>query len=107
MLVVAGATGRVGIRAAMEVLRAGGSALDAVEVGCRLVENNPDDHTVGTGGLPNLLGEVELEASIMDGRTLAAGAVGAVRGFPNPISIVRKVAGNRRFCRTDVRGLPV
>lgn len=91
MLVVASANGRVGIRAAMEVLRAGGSALDAVEVGCRLVEDNPDDHTVGTGGLPNLLGEVELDASIMDGRTLAAGAVGAVRGFPNPISIARKV----------------
>lgn len=91
MLVVASANGRVGIKAAMEVLRAGGSALDAVEAGCRLVEDNPDDHTVGTGGIPNLLGEVELDASIMDGRTLAAGAVGAVKGFPNPISIARKV----------------
>ncbi|MER3398832.1 MAG: asparaginase [Chloroflexota bacterium] len=91
MLVVASSNGRVGIKAAMGVLRAGGSALDAVEVGCRLAEDNPDDHTVGTGGLPNLLGEVELDASIMDGRTLAAGAVGAVRGFPNPISIARKV----------------
>jgi beta-aspartyl-peptidase (threonine type) len=91
MLVVASANGKVGIKAAMDVLRAGGSALDAVEVGCRVVEDNPQDHTVGTGGLPNLLGEVELDASIMDGRTLAAGAVGAVRGFPNPISIARKV----------------
>jgi beta-aspartyl-peptidase (threonine type) len=91
MLVVASANGKVGIRAAMDVLRAGGSALDAVEVGCRLAEDNPEDHTVGTGGLPNLLGEVELDASIMDGQTLAAGAVGAVKGFPNPISIARKV----------------
>lgn len=91
MLVVASANGKVGIKAALDVLRAGGSALDAVEVGCRLVEDNPDDHTVGTGGIPNLLGEVELDASIMDGRTLAAGAVGAVKGFPNPISIARKV----------------
>jgi beta-aspartyl-peptidase (threonine type) len=91
MLVVASANGKVGIKAAMDALRAGGSALDAVEVGCRLVEDNPEDHTVGTGGLPNLLGEVELDASIMDGQTLAAGAVGAVKGFPNPISIARKV----------------
>lgn len=91
MLVVASANGKIGLKAAMDVLRAGGSALDAVEVGCRLVEDNPADHTVGTGGLPNLLGEVELDASIMDGRTLAAGAVGAVKGFPNPISIARKV----------------
>ena len=91
MIVVASSNGRVGIAAAMAVLRAGGSALDAVETGTRLVEDNPDDHTVGTGGLPNLLGEVELDASIMDGRTLDSGAVAALQGFPNPISVARRV----------------
>lgn len=90
-VVAASANGRVGIEAAMSVLRAGGSALDAVEVGTRLVEDNLDDHSVGSGGLPNLLGEVELDASIMDGRTLAAGAVAGIKGYPNPISVARRV----------------
>ncbi len=57
----------------------------------RLAEANEADHYVGVGGLPNLLGEVELDASIMDGATLRAGAVAAVTGFPHPISIARAV----------------
>ena len=91
MIVVASANGRVGIGAAIEILRAGGSALDAVETATRLVEANPEDHTVGYGGYPNLLGEVELDASIMDGRTLSAGAVGGLKGFKHPISVARRV----------------
>jgi beta-aspartyl-peptidase (threonine type) len=91
MIIVASSNGKVGIVAAMGVLRNGGSAIDAVEAGIRLVESNPQDHTVGVGGIPNLLGQVELDASIMDGRTLAAGAVAAVQGYEHPISIARKV----------------
>jgi isoaspartyl peptidase/L-asparaginase-like protein (Ntn-hydrolase superfamily) len=75
----------------MELLRAGGSAMDAVEAAVRVVEANEADHYVGVGGLPNLLGVVELDASIMDGATRRAGAVGAVTGFPHPISIARAV----------------
>src|SRR5574337_192688 len=59
MLVVASANGRVGIEEAMRVLRDGGSVVDAVEAGIRLVESNPDDHTVGYSGLPNPVGEVK------------------------------------------------
>jgi beta-aspartyl-peptidase (threonine type) len=91
MIVVASKNGMVGIKESMEVLKAGGSAIDAVETGIRQVEANPDDHTVGYGGYPNLLGQVELDASIMDGRTLAAGAVGAIQSYRYPISIARKV----------------
>jgi len=91
MIVVASSNGKVGISAAMEVLRNGGTAIDAVEAGIRLVESNPQDETVGIGGIPNLLGQVELDASIMDGRTLAAGAVAALPGYEHPISIARKV----------------
>ncbi len=91
MIVVASSNGKVGIRQAMAVLRRGGSALDAVVAGIEPVESNPDDHTVGYAGLPNLLGEVELDASIMDGRTLAAGAVGALRGYEHPIAVARRV----------------
>jgi len=90
-VVLASERGEIGLPAAMEVLRMGGSALDAVEIAVRAAEANLDDHYVGVGGIPNLLGVLELDASIMDGRTRAAGAVAAVRGFPHPISIARKV----------------
>jgi beta-aspartyl-peptidase (threonine type) len=56
-----------------------------------MVEANPDDHTVGYGGYPNLVGHVELDAGIMDGRDLSAGAVGALQGYPYAISVARKV----------------
>ncbi len=91
MIVLASEGGEVGIGAAVEVLRSGGTALDAVEAATRLVEADSSNHTVGVGGLPNLLGEVELDASIMDGRTLATGAVGALRGFRHPITVARRV----------------
>ncbi|MHB0885391.1 MAG: N(4)-(beta-N-acetylglucosaminyl)-L-asparaginase [Bacillota bacterium] len=90
-VVIASKNGSVGIREAVEVLRRGGSAIDAVEAGIRPVESNPDDHSVGYSGLPNLLGQVELDSSIMDGRTLATGAVGAIKDYEHPISIARKV----------------
>lgn len=110
MLVIASTNGAVGIQDAMQVLRDGGSVLDAVEAGIRPVERNPADHTVGYSGLPNLLGEVEVDASIMDGRTLRVGAVGAVRNCLHAISLARKVmeelphvlvvgAGAERFAR--------
>ena len=91
MIVVASRNGRVGILAAVEVLRAGGSAVDAVETGIRLVEDNPEEHSVGLGGLPNILGQVELDASIMRGSDRMAGAVGSLRGFRHPISVARQV----------------
>ena len=58
-IVVASANGNVGIEAAIAVLRAGGSAVDAIVAGIARVEANPDDHSVGYSGLPNLLGQVE------------------------------------------------
>ncbi len=65
--------------------------MDAAIAAVKCVEDNREDHGVGTGGIPNVLGEVELDASVMDGRTLAAGAVTAVKGFRHPIEIARKV----------------
>jgi len=90
-VIVASENGRRGILAAMPLLRAGGSALDAVELACRVIEDDPDDHSVGYGGLPNALGEVELDASIMDGATLRAGAVAAVQGYGRAITLARRV----------------
>src|SRR5512146_1595910 len=91
MIVVASTNGNVGIRQAMAVLQAGGSAVDALEAGIRPVEDNLAEHWVGTSGMPSILGEVELDASIMDGRDLTAGAVGCVKGYPTPSSIARQL----------------
>ena len=88
---IASERGEVGLPDGMNLLRAGGTAMDAVEAAVRVVEANEADHYVGVGGLPNLLGVVELDASIMDGATRRAGAVAAVTGFPHPISIARAV----------------
>src|SRR5437016_8924243 len=90
-VVLGSANARVGFAAAVEALRAGRSAMDAAIAAVRCVEDNRDDHGVGTGGIPNVIGQVELDASVMEGRTLAAGAVAAVKGFRHPIEIARKV----------------
>ena len=89
--IVASENGRAGALAAMELLRSGGRALDAVELASRITEADPDEHSVGYSGLPNVLGEVELDASIMDGRTLRSGAVAAVKGYGHPITLARRV----------------
>lgn len=75
----------------MKILKSGGPALDAVEATCRAVGSNPEDHGVGLGGTPNINGQVTLDASIMDGRTLNAGAVAHVEGFLHVISVARRV----------------
>ena len=91
MMLVASGNGDVGMDAGWAILESGGSALDAVEAATRLVEDNPSDHTVGYGGYPNLLGEVELDASIMDGSSRRAGAVGGLRGYRAAITVARAV----------------
>jgi len=89
--IVASENGRKGAAEAMKLLRQGGSALDAVEIASRIVEDDPEEHSVGYSGLPNLLGDVELDASIMDGRTLDTGAVSCLRGYGNAITLARHV----------------
>ena len=81
----------IGFGAAMEVLKSGGSAMDAVEIGIRRVEANPADHSVGYGGYPNLIGEVELDAAVMNGADRTSGAVAALKGYAYPISVARNV----------------
>jgi len=91
LIIIGSERSEVGIPQAMDILRRGGSALEAVERGLIACEDNLADHYVGTGGLPNARGIVELDASIMIGSSRAFGAVGAVKNFPNPISIARAV----------------
>ncbi len=91
MIVIANRAGTAGVPLTAQMVARDASALDAVEAGIRLVESDEGVRSVGRGGWPNLLGEVQLDASIMDGRTLRAGAVGALQGYAHPISIARAV----------------
>jgi N4-(beta-N-acetylglucosaminyl)-L-asparaginase len=83
-----------GLRAserAMEILKLGGDPLEAVIAGVNIVEDDPDDMSVGYGGLPNEDGVVELDASVMYGPTHSAGAVAALRNIKNPSKVARLV----------------
>ncbi len=76
--------------AAWRILSAGGSALDAVEAAVRLLEDDPT-FNAGTGACLTAGGDVELDASIMDGETLRCGAVATVRDVKNPVVLARRV----------------
>jgi beta-aspartyl-peptidase (threonine type) len=81
---------RRALAAGWEALTNGRSALDAVEVAVRIMEDDPT-FDAGVGSVLNRDGLVELDAAIMDGATLRSGAVAAVRGIRNPISLARRV----------------
>ena len=66
------------------------SALDAVEAAVRALENNPV-FNAGVGASLNAAGEVELDAVVMDGRTLSSGAVAAIGAVSHPVSVARQV----------------
>ena len=90
-IIVASGNGAKALPEGIRILKRGGSAMDAVEACSRFVEADVTDVTVGRGGLPNILGVVELDASIVDGTTHRAGAVAALVGFHHPITIARAV----------------
>ena len=90
-VIVASGNGASALPAGMRVLARGGSALDAVEACSKVIEADTTDTSVGRGGKPNVLGEVELDASIVDGTTHRSGAVAALKGYLHPISVARAV----------------
>lgn len=91
MILLTNNEGTFGAPTTARLLAEGTGALDAIEAGIKLVEADPRVRTVGRGGWPNLLGEVELDACVMDGSTLRTGAVGALQGFLHPVSVAREV----------------
>jgi beta-aspartyl-peptidase (threonine type) len=101
--------------AGWEVLRSGGSAVDAVETAVVSMEND-EVFDAGRGSFMNSAGEVELDASIMDGASLHAGGVAAVKNVRNPVSLARAIMersehvllvgmGATRFARDN--GIPL
>src|SRR5262249_34604305 len=78
------------LRAGYEILKRGGSSLDATEAAGRVLEDDPH-FNAGRGSVFTSAGTNEMDASIMDGRTLKAGAVGSVQHIKNPITLARLV----------------
>jgi beta-aspartyl-peptidase (threonine type) len=84
------------VRAGLATLEEGKTALDAVVAAVRILEDNPLCNA-GTGGVLTSTGELELDASVMDGATLRSGGVGALPPFEHPVEIARAVLENQRY----------
>ncbi len=79
------------VKLAVERMSAGASPVDAAVAGVGLVEADPEDVTVGYGGLPNEDGVVQLDAAVMDGTTMRAGAVAALERIVHPAQVALEV----------------
>jgi N4-(beta-N-acetylglucosaminyl)-L-asparaginase len=90
-LVVASGNGLKAAEKAMEMLMKGEDPLDSVIAGVNIVENDPEDTSVGYGGLPNEDGVVELDASVMHGPTHNGGGVASLRNIKNPSRVAKLV----------------
>ena len=88
---VASANGMRGVAKAMELMMQGADTLDAAVEGVKMQELDPEDNSVGYGGLPNEEGVVQLDASCMHGPTKRAGAVGSLEGIKTPSEVARLV----------------
>lgn len=90
-IVIASENGLRACTRAMEMLKSGADTLDAVIAGVNINEEDPEDTSVGYGGLPNEDGIVELDASVMHGPTRRAGSVAALRNIKTPSKVARSV----------------
>ena len=93
-LIISSANGLHALDKGMNVLKKGGDTLEAVVAAVTVVEDDPNEDSVGYGGLPNEQGEVELDASVMHGPTHRAGAVAAVRRIKNVSRLAKTVMEN-------------
>jgi len=89
--VISSANGLAATKKAYELLGSGTNTVEAVVAGVAIVEADPQDTSVGFGGLPNEAGEVELDAAVMHGPTHLAGAVAGLRRIKHPAQVALKV----------------
>jgi N4-(beta-N-acetylglucosaminyl)-L-asparaginase len=90
-LIISSTNGLHALDKGMDILKKGGDTLDAVIAAVTVVEDDPNDTSVGYGGLPNEEGEVELDASCMHGPTGRAGSVASVRRIKNVARLAQTV----------------
>ena len=88
---ISSGNGMAAITRAMELIAGGTDPLEAAVAGVTIVEDDPDDMSVGYGGLPNENGVVQLDASVMHGPTHTAGAVAALENIRNPAQVALEV----------------
>lgn len=91
VVVVSSANGLRATEKAAGMIRSGADTLDAVIAGVNIVEEDPDDMSVGYGGLPNEDGVVELDSCVMHGPTARAGSVAALRNIKTPSLVAQTV----------------
>ncbi len=97
-IVIASGNGLRAVERAMQLVRGGHDPLDAAIEGVAIVEADPNDHSVGLGGLPNEEGVVELDAAVMHGPTHGGGSVAAIRNIMHPAAVARQVMQRTRHC---------
>lgn len=90
-LIISSANGLQHLDDGMALLKSGGDTLDAALAVVTKVEDDPNDDSVGYGGLPNEDGVVELDASVMHGPSRRAGAVGSIQKIKNPSLVAKTV----------------
>ncbi len=90
-VMISSANGVHALQKGMDILKSGGDTLDAAVATVTVVEDDPNDDSVGYGGLPNEEGEVELDASVMHGPTHRAGSVASVRRIKNVARLAKAV----------------
>jgi len=90
-VVISSGNGLKATAKAMELIQQGTDTLDAVVAGVNIVEGDPNDRSVGYGGLPNEEGVVELDSSVMHGPTGRGGAVAAIQNIKNPSKVAKMV----------------
>src|SRR5438067_9782459 len=83
--------GQSAVKVAADLLDKGQPALDAAIAGAQAVEDDPKVTSVGYGGLPNSIGTVQLDACVMDGRTLSCGSVAGVENVRHVSALARRV----------------
>lgn len=88
---VSSANGLLSVRVATDLMQRGRDTLDAAVEDVKIVELDPNDDSVGYGGLPNEEGVVQLDASCMHGPSKRAGAVAALEGIKTPSEVARLV----------------
>ncbi len=98
-VMVGSANALAGMRVWFERLQAGAAPLDAAVEVCKVAEADPDDTSVGLGGIPNEDGVVQLDAACMDGRTHNSGAVAALENILHPIEVARLVMERTDHCQ--------
>src|SRR5690242_12381696 len=95
-VMISSANGVHALQKGMDVLKSGGDTLEAAVAAVTVVEDDPDDTSVGYGGLPNEEGVVELDACVMHGPTHRAGSVAALRRIKNAARLAQTVMQKTR-----------